>query len=123
MCYALNINCAKYIEKCIAGKECTFKLLTEHHFRLVKANSFQLSSGCDTVAISFEARLIHGQLPSELIFAQSVLKRMRLSSLAYGVVCINKRLTYITNDVLTSRHECRFDVFDLDLYRPRRLAN
>jgi len=52
-----------------------------------------------------EARLLHGRLPPELIFAQSALK-MRLSSLAYGVVCINSRLTYITNDVLTSRHEC-----------------
>ena len=45
---------------------------------------------------------------------------MRLSSLAYGV---SKRLTYITNDVLTSRHECKFDVSALDLDRPRPLAN
>ena len=98
-------------------------MLREHQFKSVKTNNFQLSSGCDTVAISFEARLIHGQLPSELTFAQSVLKTMRLSSLVYGVVCINKRLTYITNDVLTSRHECRFYVFASDLDKPRRLAN
>ena len=104
-------------------EECTFKLLREHQFKSVKTNNFQLSSGCDTVAISFEARLIHGQLPSELTFAQSVLKTMRLSSLVYGVVCINKRLTYITNDVLTSRHECKFDMFALYLDRLRRLAN
>jgi len=67
-----------------------------------------------TVEISFEARLIHGQLPSELIFAQSVLRRMRLPSLAYGVVYMKERLTYITNGVLTSRHECRFDVSAVD---------
>jgi len=48
---------------------------------------------------------------------------MRLSSLAYGVVCIKKRLAYITNDVLTSRYEYRFDIFALDLDRPRSLAN
>jgi hypothetical protein len=94
---------------------CTFKLLVE--------NRFLLRSGCCTVLISFEARLIHGRLPPGLIFAQSALRKMRLSSLAYGVVCIKKRLTYTTNDVLTSRHECKFDMFALDLDRPRRLAN
>jgi len=76
-----------------------------------------------TQLTSFEARLIYGQLPSELIFAQSLSKRMRLSSLAYGVVCIKKRLIYITNDMLTSTHECKFDVSAVDLDRPRRLAN
>jgi len=34
-----------------------------------------------------------------------------------------KQLTYITNDVLTSRHKCKFDMFALDLDTPRRLAN
>jgi hypothetical protein len=48
---------------------------------------------------------------------------MRLLSLAYGIVCLNKSLTYNTNDVLTSRHECKFDVFASDLHKPKRLAN
>jgi hypothetical protein len=48
---------------------------------------------------------------------------MRLSSLAYGIVCLNKRLTYITNHVLTPIHECKFDVFALDLHKPKRLAD
>jgi len=48
---------------------------------------------------------------------------MRLSSLAYGIVCINKCVTYITNEVLTSKHEYRFDVFATDLDRPQQLAN
>jgi len=102
MCCAININCTEHTEKFIAGKECGFKLLVE--------NSFLLTSGCDTVLISFKARLIHGRLPPGLMFAQTALRKMRLSSLAYGVVCIKKRLTYITNIVLTSRHECKFDV-------------
>jgi hypothetical protein len=80
--------------------------------------NFQLSSGCDTVEISFDVRLIHGKLPSELISAQSVLRRMRLSSLSYGVVCIKKRLTYMKNYVLISRHVYRFDVSAVDLDRP-----
>ena len=54
------------------GKECNFKLLAENNSLLI--------SGCDTVLISFEAILIHGRLPLGLIFAQSALKRIRLSS-------------------------------------------
>jgi hypothetical protein len=124
LCYK-HINYTKYILKYIAGKECIFKLLTKHLSKLVREQNFQLSSAWDTVEISFEARLMHGQLPSELIFAQSVLKRLRLSSLANGIVCINKRVTYlyITNEVLTSRQECRYDVFPRDLDKPRSLGN
>jgi hypothetical protein len=48
---------------------------------------------------------------------------MCLLSLAYGIVCLNKRLTYITNDVLTSKHECKFDVFAFDLHKPKSFAN
>jgi hypothetical protein len=51
-----HINYAKYIKKCIAGKECTFKLLTKHNFKLVRTINFQLSSGCDTVEISFRSK-------------------------------------------------------------------
>jgi hypothetical protein len=43
--------------------------------------------------------------------------------MAYGVVFINKRLTYITNDTLTSRHECILDTSAFNLNLPRRLAN
>ena len=50
-------------------------------------------------------------------------KKIKLSSLAYGVVCVNKRLTYITNETLTSRHECIFDLGAFNLNLPRRLAN
>jgi len=39
---------------------------------------------------------------------------MRLSSLTYGIVCINKRVTYRTNEVLTSKHDCVFDLFDYE---------
>jgi hypothetical protein len=86
-------------------------------------NCFLLTSGCDTVLVSFEARLIPGRLPPRLILAQNVLRKLRLSSLANGVVYIKQRLTYITNEVLTSRHECKFDMIALDLDRRRCVAN
>jgi hypothetical protein len=55
------------------------------------------------VALSFKA-MQFPKLPSKLIFANRVLKKTQLSSLTYGIVCMNKRLTYITNEVPTSRH-------------------
>jgi len=67
-------------------------------------------------------RFFGGKLQSEFIFAHSVLK-IQLSSPAYGVMCNNKSLTYITNDTLTSRHECVFHMCAFDLNTPRRLAN
>jgi hypothetical protein len=39
LCYK-HINYAKYIEKCIAGKECVFKLLTEHQFKMLRGQKF-----------------------------------------------------------------------------------
>jgi hypothetical protein len=81
-----------------------------------------LTSGKEDVVISFQSRFFGGKLPSELIFAKSMLK-IQLSSLAYGVVCINKLLTCITNDTLTSKYECVFHMCAFDLNTPRRLAN
>jgi hypothetical protein len=69
ICYE-RINYAEHIKRFIAEKECTLKIFDE--------NSYLLTSGCDTVLLSFEARLIHGQLPSGLIFAQSALRGVRL---------------------------------------------
>jgi hypothetical protein len=48
---------------------------------------------------------------------------MRLSSLVCGILCINKRVTYITNQVLTSKHDCVFDLFQFNLRLPKRLAH
>jgi hypothetical protein len=70
LCYKL-INYAKYIKN-VCREKCVFKLLTIHQFKLVKEQKFQLSSGCNSVEISFEERLLDGQLPSELIFSHSV---------------------------------------------------
>ena len=69
-----KLNYADYIEKCIAGKECTFKFPTNYDFKAVTEHRFQLTFGGETVKISIEARQFP-KLPSELIFAQSVLKK------------------------------------------------
>jgi len=40
-----------------------------------------------------------------------------------AIVCIDKRVTSIANEVLTSSHDCVFHLFDIDLQLPKRLAN
>jgi hypothetical protein len=34
LCNKRRLNCASYVEKCVAGKECTFKLRTYEYFVL-----------------------------------------------------------------------------------------
>jgi hypothetical protein len=75
------------------------------------------------VVITFVTRTMHAQLPSELVFAHTVLNKIRLFSLVYAIVSVRKRVTYITNQVLTSKHECILDLFGCDLHLPKRLAN
>jgi hypothetical protein len=82
-----KLNYADYIEKCISGKECTIS------FKLHTGDYFRLSYGEETIVITFEARQIHGKLPSELTFAYGVLNKIRLSSLAYGIVSVHKWVT------------------------------
>jgi hypothetical protein len=108
-----RINYTEYIKN-ILRKMYTFKLRT--------INYFVLTSGKEKVLISFQSTCFRKMLPSVLIFTQSVLK-IQLSSLSYSVVCINKSLTLITNDTLTSRHECILDMSAFYLNVPRRLAN
>ena len=111
-----KLNYAEYIENYIASK------MYSVTWKGDRGDYFELSSSNEKNVLSFEATPFP-KLLSELIFVQSVLKRMRLSSLAFGIVCINKRVTYITNEVLTSRHNCVFDLFDTDFQLPKRLSN
>jgi len=109
-----KVNYANYINQCISDRKCTISHT---------GNYFQLSSGGETIYITFEAKIIHKQLPSALVFAHSVLSKMRLSSLAYGIVCVNNRVTYITNEVLTSKHDCMSNLFAYNLHAPKQLAS
>jgi hypothetical protein len=66
---------------------------------------------------------MHEKLPSELAYAYSVQSKIRLSSLPYGIVTVNNSVTYITNEVLTSGHNCVSDLFAYNLHAPKQLAN
>jgi hypothetical protein len=105
-----KLNYADYIKQCISYRKCTIS-----HTR----NYFQLSYGGETIYISFEARIVH----EKLLSAHSVLSKICLSSLAYGIVCVNNRVTYITNEVLTSKHNCVSDLLAYNLHAPKQLAN
>jgi hypothetical protein len=116
--YILSNNKLKfvdYIEKCISGKR-MYRFshkYDEYHFRL--------SSGEDSVNLKFEIRTMDGNLPFELIFAYSIINKIRLSCLTYDIVYINNRVAYIADEVLNSKHECvleRHCSFDI----PKRLA-
>ena len=100
-----QINYTDYVEKCIVGKECTFTRPTQYKCKLFTEHLFQLTLGDDSVTIAIIAHKFQ-RLLSELIFTQCVLQTMRLSVLTYGIVLINKRVTCITNEVLTSKHDC-----------------
>jgi len=70
-----GLNYEHYIENCIGDEGCSvcYKSHTRYYF--------QLSYQSETIFISFEARLFP-KLPSEINFAQSVLKKIvELSSL------------------------------------------
>jgi hypothetical protein len=65
----------------------------QNNFKLVRKINFQLSLVV-RVEISFEAILMHGQLPVELIFAQSV-----------------KRNTFIVSSLRCCVHQETFDIY------------
>jgi len=52
-----------------------------------------------------------------------MLNKIRLLSLAYGIVSVRKFVNYVTNKVLTSRHDCVLERYTCDLDMPKRLAN
>jgi hypothetical protein len=63
------------------------------------------------------------KLPSGLTFAYAVLNKIRLSPLAFGIVPVHRRVTYVTEKVLTTRHGCVLDRYTCDLDMNKQLAN
>jgi hypothetical protein len=74
-------NYTHYIKKCTANEKCRF------HYKSITNNCFLVSCGSEEIAVSFEERLLDGQLPSELIFAQGVLKNSLIISNIRHRVC------------------------------------
>jgi len=116
-----NLNYANYIEKCIDGREWTLMRLSELNLTFLREQYSPLKFDDEIITSSFEAREFPN-LPSQLVFAQSILTKIELSSLAYGIVNVNKRITYITNEILTSRHDCVFERYICHLDLPKKLA-
>jgi hypothetical protein len=57
------------------------------------------------------------------MFSYAVLNKIRLSSLTYGIVHINIHVIYVTNEVVTSQHDCVFEQYINNLKIPKQLAN
>jgi len=100
---------------------CILTYLPELKLTFVTEQNFRLEFDGETMTISFEARQFPN-LPSELVFAESISSKMELSCLTYGIVNVSKRITYITNEVLTLRHDCVFESYTCDLDLPKTLA-
>jgi hypothetical protein len=86
-------------------------------------NYFLVSCDGAEVTIIFQEIISTKKLPSALTFAHGVLNKIQLSSLTYAIISLNERVTCITNEVLTSRHDCEFAILPSDLDKPKRLAN
>jgi hypothetical protein len=108
-----KLNYAHDIQQCVADKKHTIS---------DTGNNFLISYHNEIIYISFEVRIVHTVLPSTLTFAYNVLNKIRISSLAYGIVSVNKRVTYITSEVLTARHDCVVNLFAYNLQAPMQLA-
>ena len=106
-----------YINKCIDNRECKFT------YKCDSGYFYTLSSQSHYIFIMFKERVFHKQQPSELIFAQSVLKKIQLSCLTDGIVTVNGRVTFITNEVKSSMHDCTYSMYFCDSDSPIKLAN
>ena len=113
----------QYIKRCIAIKMCTLRKLSKITFTtLPEEQQYELTYGGETVTLVFQMRLLP-ELPSELVLAESVLSRIRLSSLTYGIVSIDKHVTCIMNEVLVTRHDYLLEISNCDyLNLPKILA-
>jgi hypothetical protein len=76
-------------------------------FRAIKI----ISSG-ETVILKFEIRILEGKLPSVLTFTYDLIRNSHLSTIAYAIVCVNSRITFVTNEVLASKHDCLYGQYE-----------
>jgi len=108
------IDYTENIERSITRKKCTFMKLSKITFTtLPEEQYFDLTYGVETVTVLYQTRLFR-ELSSDLVFAESILSRIILYSLTYGIVSIDRHVTIITNEVLTSRHDCVFERYFCD---------
>jgi hypothetical protein len=106
-------NYGHYIQQCVEGKNYT---------TCDTGNNLLISYDNEIIFISFETRIVHTELPSIITLAYNVLTKMRISSLAYGIVFFDGCVTFITSEVLTSRHVCVSNIFAYKLQATMQLA-
>jgi hypothetical protein len=85
-------------------------------------NNLLITYDNEIIFISIETRIVHTERPSALTLAYNVLNKMRIASLAYGIACVNRRVTFITSKVLTAKHASVSSMFDYKLDAPKRLV-
>jgi hypothetical protein len=108
-----KINFEDYIRKCMANKKCTISNVDD---------TFRICYQDKVIEVSFEQTVVSGKRLSELTFAYNILKKIRLSSLAHGIVSVKKCVTYLTNVVVTSGHNCLPDLYSHSLHAPNTFA-
>jgi hypothetical protein len=104
---------AHYIQECIEVKD---YIISD------TGNNFLISYYGEIICVYFETRIVDTGIPSALSFAYNVLTEMLIFSLAYGIVYVKNRVTFLTCEVLTSLHDCVSNLFDYNLNAPMELA-
>ena len=106
-----------YIKNCIGDRNCFVSYKSDSGY------FYELSPQCETIFIMFNERVYHEQLPSEFIFAQIILNKIRLGCLTYGIVRVKGRATIITNEVQSLMHDFTYNLYVCEFYSPIKLAN
>jgi hypothetical protein len=102
-----------YIKQCVDGKNYNIS---------DTGNNLLISYDNEFIFISFETRIVNTELPYTLTLVYNVLTKMRVASLAYGKVSLNRRVTFKTSEVLIARHDCVSNIFAYNLDAPMRLG-
>jgi hypothetical protein len=83
-----KLNYGHFIQHCVKGKIYTIN---------DTGNNLVISYDNEFIFISFETRIVHTELPSTLTLAYNVLTQKRIAALAYGIVCVTRRVIFITS--------------------------
>jgi len=97
---------ADILVQAVSNEECTFSNVS------CDKNYFKLSSNGETVILKFEIRILEGNLSSVLTFTYDLIRNSHLSTLAFAIVCVNNRITYVSNEFLASKHDCMYGLYE-----------
>jgi hypothetical protein len=101
-----TIICAEYLEQALFNEECTISSIS------CDKNYFMLLSNGETVILKFDIRILEGKLPFVLTFTYDLIRNSHLSTLAFAIVCVNNRITCVTDEVLASKYDCMYKEYE-----------